>query len=191
MLAISTLMDHSFIARYDFLLIACLVAQVALILLKIESRREVAVIMIFHILGLLLELHKVKYGSWSYPEDAITKIQGVPLYSGFMYSSVASYICRAWDNFDLTIKDWPSHWFTIPIGAVIYLNFFSNAFIYDFRWIIIGLVVLIFRNECLFLEQWTQAQNVITAFFSLHRFFHLAGREYSNISRSLEVCIPA
>ncbi|MFT4663750.1 MAG: uncharacterized membrane protein YoaT (DUF817 family) [Gammaproteobacteria bacterium] len=150
MLAISTLMDHSFIARYDFLLIACLVAQVALILLKIESRREVAVIMIFHILGLLLELHKVKYGSWSYPEDAITKIQGVPLYSGFMYSSVASYICRAWDNFDLTIKDWPSHWFTIPIGAVIYLNFFSNAFIYDFRWIIIGLVVLIFRKTSVY-----------------------------------------
>lgn len=174
MLAISV--DTKYIARYDFLLIACLLAQFSLILLKIESRREVAVIMIFHLLGLFLELHKVNYGSWSYPEDAVTKIGGVPMYSGFMYSSVASYICRAWDNFDLTIKGWPSHWLTIPIGAAIYLNFFSNAFIYDFRWVIIGLLLLIFRKTTVYFSSNGPQRKmpVLLSFFLIGFFIWLA-----------------
>ena len=136
--------DHSVIPRYDFLLIVCVLAQVVLFLSGIESKREVAVIFIFHGLGVLLELHKVNVGSWSYPEEAFTKFAGVPLYSGFMYSSVASYICRAWDNFDLKLIHWPHSVLVIFVGAAIYVNFFTNAFVMDVRWFIIPVLVIVF-----------------------------------------------
>ena len=144
MLGLSKLFDHSAVPRYDFLLIVFIVAQVVLYLSGVESKREVLVIFIFHALGVLLELHKVNVGSWSYPEEAYSKIAGVPLYSGFMYSSVASYICRAWSNFDLQLKNWPSAPFVILIGLLIYGNFFSNAYMIDLRWYIIPVLFLLF-----------------------------------------------
>jgi uncharacterized membrane protein YoaT (DUF817 family) len=95
-------------------------------------------------LGVLLELHKVNVGSWSYPEEAFTKFAGVPLYSGFMYSSVASYICRAWDNFDLKIVQWSHSALAIIVGGIIYVNFFTNAFMADLRWYIIPVLFIVF-----------------------------------------------
>jgi uncharacterized membrane protein YoaT (DUF817 family) len=73
-----------------------------------------------------MELFKVSIGSWSYPEFAYTKLAGVPLYSGFMYSSVASYLCQAWRRFDLQMINWPSHWPVRIVGVLIYINFFTN-----------------------------------------------------------------
>ncbi len=144
MLALSRVFDQSVLPRYDFLLIACVLAQLALFLSGIESKREVAVIFIFHGLGVLLEWHKVNVGSWSYPEEAYTKFMGVPLYSGFMYSSVASYICRAWDNFELNIVRWPHPLLVITVGAMIYINFFTNAYVTDIRWYIVPILLLVF-----------------------------------------------
>jgi uncharacterized membrane protein YoaT (DUF817 family) len=144
MLAVSRIFDHSVIPRYDFLLLVCILAQVLLFHSGIESKREVAVIFIFHALGVLLELHKVNVGSWSYPEEAYSKIAGVPLYSGFMYSSVASYICRAWANFDLSITHWPHPVWVVGVGIAIYANFFTNAYLPDIRWYVIPALFPIF-----------------------------------------------
>lgn len=58
--------------------------------LEIETRDEVLVIGVFHLLGLVMELFKIHIGSWSYPEFANSKLLGAPRYSGFMYASVAS-----------------------------------------------------------------------------------------------------
>ena len=87
MLALSHLFT-GILPRYDFMLIACLLIQAALYYTGIETKDEVLVICIFHLLGLVMELFKVHYGSWAYPEFAYLKIGGVPLYSGFMYASV-------------------------------------------------------------------------------------------------------
>jgi len=67
----------------------------------------------YHLIGLVLELFKVHMGSWSYPEEAYSKVFGVPLYSGFMYASVASYLCQAWRRLDVRLIDWPqaAWWF--------------------------------------------------------------------------------
>ena len=145
-LAVSHLIDPAIISRYDFLFITCIFAQVFLYLMGIESKNEVLVITLFHIIGLVLELHKVNVGSWTYPEEAVTKIGGVPLFAGFMYASVASYLCRAWDNFDLTIANWPKKRYAMLVGTAIYLNFFTNAYILDLRWYIIVVLVLVFRK---------------------------------------------
>lgn len=143
-LALSNAIQIPGISRYDFILIICLLAQYLMYKFKLESKDELKVIFLFHMIGLVLEIYKVNFNSWSYPEEAWTKIWGVPLYSGFMYASVASYICQAWRRFDLAIVNWPKSYFAIPLGAMIYLNFFTHHFIYDFRWLLMAALFIVF-----------------------------------------------
>jgi len=73
------------LARYDFLFLAALVIQIAMLTFRLETFEEAKVILIFHTVGTLMELFKTAVGSWIYPEAAIFRIAGVPLFSGFMY----------------------------------------------------------------------------------------------------------
>ena len=82
------------IARYDALLIYVVVVQIAFVALKQETWRELGVICAFHLIGLALEVFKVHTGSWAYPDAGAVRVGGVPVFSGFMYASVGSYICR-------------------------------------------------------------------------------------------------
>ncbi len=109
----------------------------------LETKDELKVITVFHLIGLLLEIYKVHFGSWSYPEEAYSKVFGVPLYSGFMYASVASYICQAWRRLHLQMYQ-PKAIFVIPLGAMIYFNFFTHHFLYDFRWFLTLLLFIVF-----------------------------------------------
>ena len=135
------------IPRYDFMLLVCLSAQFVLYFSGVESKDEVKVIFIFHILGLAMELFKVHVGSWSYPEVAYSKIAGVPLYSGFMYASVASYMCQAWRRFDLIMINWPHHIAVRIAGALVYLNFFTNHYFHDLRYVYGIFICYLFRRS--------------------------------------------
>ncbi len=135
------------IPRYDFMLVVCVLIQIILFATKLETKDEVLVICVFHLLGLCMELFKVHIGSWSYPEFAYSKFFGVPLYSGFMYASVASYLCQAWRRFDLQMINWPSHVLARIVGALIYLKFFTNHFITDLRYYIGFIVLYLFRKS--------------------------------------------
>lgn len=145
-LALSKQVQIPGLYRYDFILVLCLLMQVIMVVSKLESIDELKVITLFHIIGLGLELFKVNVGSWSYPEYAYSKIGGVPLYSGFMYASVASYLCQAWHRFDLKFYNWPRNYITFTLAAVIYLNFFTHHFLIDIRWVIIASLFIIFRK---------------------------------------------
>lgn len=131
------------VATYDALLLWCIAVTLVFRALGIESWREVGVILVFHLLGLGLELFKVHVGSWSYPGDAVTKVAGVPLFSGFMYAAVGSYICQAWRRFDLRVTHYPAIATTV-VAAAIYANFFTHHWWIDLRvpLAIVGLVVL-------------------------------------------------
>jgi len=134
------------LARYDFLFLAAVAIQILLVALKIETVDELKVIVCFHLVGLVLELYKTNpaIGSWSYPEAGFFKIATVPLYSGFMYASVASYISQAWNLMKLRLTDYPPYRVTIPICVAVYLNFFTNHFLPDARWILIPLIAVVF-----------------------------------------------
>lgn len=110
----------------------------------LETRDELKVITLFHLLGLGLELFKVHVGSWSYPEVAVFAVGGVPLYSGFMYASVASFMIQAWRLFGLRFLRWPPTALVIPLGALIYLNFFTHHALPDLRYALIAAVLLVF-----------------------------------------------
>jgi uncharacterized membrane protein YoaT (DUF817 family) len=164
------------IYRYDFMLAGCVAVQVLLVVLKIETLDELKVICIFHLLGLIMELFKVNFGSWAYPEQAITKFFGVPLYSGFMYASVASYMCQAWRRLNLQLYNWPKHWIARIIGALIYLNFFSNHFMPDVRYLVALLIILFFRKAVVefYIENKAYRMPVILSFLLVGFFIWLA-----------------
>ena len=140
-------------ARYDFIFVAAVLVQVVLVAAKIESRDEALTLGAFHVLGIVLELFKTHpaIGSWSYPEEGFFEIGDVPLYSGFMYTSVAGYMCQAWRVLDLQLIRYPPYALSIPLSAGIYLNFFTHHFVPDFRWLLAtGVVAVFFRTKVLF-----------------------------------------
>jgi uncharacterized membrane protein YoaT (DUF817 family) len=143
-LAVSTVIHIPYIPRYDFLFIACISMQVAMYFTKLETKDEILVITLFHLLGLAMEIFKVHKGSWSYPEFAYTKVYGVPLYSGFMYASVASFVCQAWRWFNLKFTRWPNKTLALILGSLIYLNFFTHHYLPDLRWVISAIIFFVF-----------------------------------------------
>jgi uncharacterized membrane protein YoaT (DUF817 family) len=124
------------IPRYDVLLIIALGIQAWMVWAKLETWDELKAISLFHVIGFALEVFKTSSGirSWSYPDFAYTKLLGVPLFSGFMYAAVGSYIIQAWRFFDLQVKHHPPYWMATLIAAAIYINFFTHHYIGDYRW---------------------------------------------------------
>lgn len=122
--------------RYDALLVLALAIQVWMIRSGLETLDELKAICIFHVLGFALEVFKTSSGikSWAYPDFAYTKLFGVPLFSGFMYAAVGSYIIQAWRLFDLRVEHHPPYWMAFLIAFLIYANFFTHHFIGDYRW---------------------------------------------------------
>lgn len=143
-LALTKIIPLPFLPRYDWLLLICLVMQWGMLRSGLETRDELKVITLFHLIGLALELFKVHMGSWSYPEEGYFKVGDVPLYSGFMYASVASYLCQAWRRLKVELVDWPPFWLVVPLAAAIYLNFFTHHYWIDIRWWLSGLVIIVF-----------------------------------------------
>jgi uncharacterized membrane protein YoaT (DUF817 family) len=139
--------------RYDFLFIAAVVIQILFVVFKLETKDEAKTIFLFHIIGLCLELYKTNpaIGSWSYPEPGLLKIAGVPLYSGFMYAAVGSYIAQAWKILKLRLTNHPTYLTSIILCFFIYLNFFTNHFMYDFRVVLfVAIFIIYYRTKVYF-----------------------------------------
>ena len=136
------------LARYDFLVVASLAIQAGLLALKLERWDEALVIFIFHLVGTVMEIFKTAHGSWIYPEPSLLRIGGVPLFTGFMYACVGSYIARIWRLFDITFIRYPPFWSTWILAGLAYLNFFTHHYGPDIR---LGLFVL---SAVLFGRSW-------------------------------------
>ena len=124
------------IPRYDLLLLIALAIQGWMLYAKLETWDEVKAITLFHLIGFALEVFKTSpaIGSWSYPDFAYTKVFGVPLFSGFMYAAVGSYIIQSWRLNHIRIRHHPPYWMAAVIAMAIYANFFTHHFIADLRW---------------------------------------------------------
>jgi uncharacterized membrane protein YoaT (DUF817 family) len=136
------------IARYDVLLLWALAVQAWMLWTRLETWDEARAIALFHAVGFALEVFKVSpaIGSWSYPDDAVSKLFGVPLFAGFMYASVGSYIIQAWRLFDLRIRHHPPYWLAWTVAIAIYANFFTHHFIGDWRGYLAALAVGIYAR---------------------------------------------
>jgi len=134
------------IHRYDFIFLAAIFFQIFLLVFKFETFKESLVIVIFHLVATIMELFKTSdaIGSWSYPEEYIFGIANVPLFTGFMYSAVGSYIARAWRIFDFEYSYYPNKKATIWLVCLIYFNFFSHHYIWDIRWLLLIATIALF-----------------------------------------------
>jgi uncharacterized membrane protein YoaT (DUF817 family) len=136
--------DDAALARNDFLVVAAVIIQVLMVVFRLETLRELRVVILFHIVGTGMELFKTAVGSWAYEDGGVLHIGAVPLYSGFMYAAVGSYMVRVYRLFDLRFERYPRRWITGILAALIYANFFTHHFIPDARWILLIAVAAIF-----------------------------------------------
>lgn len=136
--------DDAALARNDFLTVAAIGIQVVMVAGRLETLRELRVIVLFHIVGTAMELFKTDVGSWVYEAEGVLRIGGVPLFSGFMYAAVGSYLVRVHRLFDLRFVRYPPRWLTAVLAAAIYANFFTHHFMMDLRWFLIAGVVLLY-----------------------------------------------
>ena len=132
------------LARNDFLVIAAVVIQLVMVVLRLETLRELRVIVLFHIVGTGMELFKTDVGSWIYEGEGLLRIGGVPLYSGFMYAAVGSYMVRVYRMFDLRFERYPRRWITAVLAALIYLNFFTHHYVADARYLLSAAVLVVY-----------------------------------------------
>lgn len=130
--------SDSVVSRYDFLVVGAVGIQALMLLFKLETWEEAKVIFLFHIAGTVMELFKTYHGSWIYPEDSLLRIGAVPLFSGFMYAAVGSYIARVQRVFHIGVRYYPPMWQTYLLAAAIYVNFFAHHWLPDVR---IGLFI--------------------------------------------------
>lgn len=138
---------HAPIARYDFLVIGAVTVQVLLLATRLERWDEAAVIAIFHVVGTGMEIFKTAHGSWIYPEHSLLRIGGVPLFSGFMYGAIGSYIARALRLFEIRFIRWPPPWAPWLLAVASYVNFFSHHYLPDIRWGLYGASALMFARS--------------------------------------------
>ena len=146
--------QDAWIARYDFLTIAAFGIQLVLIASGLETREEAVVIFLFHIIGTVMEVFKTSMGSWIYPEPSLLRIGGVPLFTGFMYACVGSYLARAWRLFDFRFANHPPFWAICILATGIYINFFTHHFITDFRLALFALAALLFARSWVYFRVW-------------------------------------
>ena len=142
------------LARYDFLFLAALAIQIAMLAFRLETWKEAKVILIFHVVGTIMEIFKTDVGSWIYPEASFFRIAGVPLFSGFMYASIGSYIARVWHLFDFRFTRHPPLWTVYLLAAAIYLNFYGHHYIYDFRYFLFAAAILLFGRTMIYYKVW-------------------------------------
>lgn len=166
------------LARYDFLFLGALLIQASLLIFKLETWKEAKVIFLFHLVGTAMEFFKTspEIGSWAYPEESFFRIGTVPLFTGFMYSAVGSYIARSRKVMKLNYQELPTMAYMIGFSVLIYLNFFTHHFIFDFRWVLFVLVAVIFwktRAYYKVLER-ERSMPMLLAFFLIAFFIWLA-----------------
>lgn len=148
--------DDAPLARNDALTISAVLIQAAMLAFRLETGRELWVIVLFHLTGTAMELFKTDVGSWSYAAEGVLRIGGVPLFSGFMYAAVGSYMVRVYRLFDLTFARYPRRWITAAVAAAIYANFFTHHVLWDARWVLLALVIVLWLPTVMHARVWRQ-----------------------------------
>jgi uncharacterized membrane protein YoaT (DUF817 family) len=164
--------------RYDALLAFAVLVQAWMLWAGLETWDELKAICLFHALGFGLELFKTSSGiqSWSYPDFAYAKILGVPLFSGFMYAAVGSYIIQAWRLFDLRIRHHPPHWMAALVAIAIYANFFMHHFMPDLRWYLAACALGLYARSTVIFRAYDRDRSMplLLAFVAIGFFIWLA-----------------
>lgn len=143
---------------------------------KLETLEEAKVILIFHVVGTLMEVFKTYAGSWIYPEDSLFRIGAVPLFSGFMYASVGSYLARISRIFEFRYTRYPPLWASWLFAFAIYVNFFSHHYVIDIRIVLFGFLFVLYGRTWVYYSvyRYRHKMPLIVGFFLVAVFIWLA-----------------
>jgi uncharacterized membrane protein YoaT (DUF817 family) len=130
----------------DVLTVAAVLLQVGMLVFGLETVRELRVVLLFHFVGTVMEVFKTHMGSWAYEPGGALVVFGVPLFSGFMYGAVGSYMVRVHRLFDLRFDRYPRQWVLAVVAAAVYANFFGHHFVWDARYVLLAAIVLLFAR---------------------------------------------
>ena len=119
-----------------------------------ETWEEAKVILLFHVVGTVMEIFKTAVGSWTYPEASVLKIAAVPLFTGVMYACVGSYLARVWRLFDFQFTRHPPLWAIGLLSVAIYVNFFTHHYTIDVRLGLFALAALLFGPAWVHFKVW-------------------------------------
>lgn len=142
------------LSRYDFLFLSALTVQAILLATRLETLDEAKIILLYHVTGTVMELFKTSVGSWIYPEPSLFRIGGVPLFTGFMYSCIGSYLFRVWRLFDFRFTHHPPLWALALFSVAIYLNFFAHHYIPDMRLALFAVAIMLFARTQIHFKIW-------------------------------------
>jgi hypothetical protein len=78
----------------------------------------------------------------------------VPLFTGFMYAAIGSYIARAWRLFDFRFTYHPPLWALLLLAVGIYVNFFAHHYVWDARVLLFALTALLFGRCWVHFKVW-------------------------------------
>jgi uncharacterized membrane protein YoaT (DUF817 family) len=171
--------------RYDFLFLGALVVQIILLGSRLETFEEAKVILFYHVVGTIMEIFKTSVGSWIYPEPSMFRIGGVPLFTGFMYSCIGSYLCRVWRVFDFRFVNHPPQWALIGLSTAIYINFFSHHYLPDIRiGLFIATIILFARSRIYFKIRRVYRTMPLLLGFSLVAFFIWLSENIGTLTRT-------
>jgi uncharacterized membrane protein YoaT (DUF817 family) len=166
------------ISRYDLLLLYAIAVQGWMLWAGLETLDELKAVCLFHAVGFLLEVFKTSHGirSWNYPDAGYTKILGVPLFSGFMYASIGSYVIQAWRLFELRVRHHPTYWMAWVVAIAIYANFFTHHYIGDYRWYIAACTLGLYARTTVTFKSWRKKRNMplLLSFILIGFFIWLA-----------------
>jgi uncharacterized membrane protein YoaT (DUF817 family) len=144
----------AWLPRYDFLLLAAIAVQAAMLAFRLETWEEAKVIFLFHAVGTAMEVFKTAVGSWIYPEPSFLRLGGVPLFTGFMYAAIGSYIARCWRLFDFRFTRHPPLWAMGFLAVGIYVNFFTHHYVMDARFALFALAALLLGRCWVHFKVW-------------------------------------
>jgi uncharacterized membrane protein YoaT (DUF817 family) len=142
------------LARYDFLVLGAVAIQAGMLAFQLETLEEAKVILAFHLIGTAMEVFKTSIGSWNYPEPSVLRIEGVPLFSGFMYAAVGSFIARVWRLFDFEFTRHPPLWAVSLLALATYANFFANHYFADARPLLFAAAAALFGRTWIYYKIW-------------------------------------
>jgi uncharacterized membrane protein YoaT (DUF817 family) len=142
------------LSRYDFLFLSAVALQIGLLSTRLETFDEAKVILIYHVVGTVMEIFKTSVGSWIYPEPSFFRIGGVPLFTGFMYACIGSYLCRVWRLFDFRFAHHPPRWALIVLSVAVYVNFFAHHYILDFRFVLFLAAAALLWQTTIYFRIW-------------------------------------
>jgi uncharacterized membrane protein YoaT (DUF817 family) len=164
------------LARYDFLTLSAVAIQLGMIVFRLETWSEARVILVFHVVGTVMELFKTSVGSWEYPEHNFLRIDGVPLFSGFMYAAVGSYMARVWRGFEFRFSHYPPVVATQVLALAVYVNFFAHHWLPDLRILLFLAMAGLFWRTRVWFRVWREDRwmPLLVGFFLVSAFIWFA-----------------